>query len=561
MEKFFLRAIRRVSENPLSSLLIVALLTIIAFSNIFQNKFVLDDFDFIVNWPLIQDLRNIPYFFINYVTPPGQDGIYSPLKTFIHAINFNLFGLNPFGYHIFSIGIHLLGTFFTYRIIFLLTDNRLIAFLGSLFFGVHPIHANIITNMTGSVDAAGIVFGFISFYFYIQAHLRKVYFSNRDYILSLAFALISIFTHELMISLPILFLWYEFCFYRNKYSTKEILFRIMPLFGIVFFYVLAKYIVLGAITRGRYINDSFYLTMLVIIKAWAKYVIITIFPFRLTHNHIISKGIFSYDPDDFDKFEVLSQSIFDPYIIGSLCVIGIIFYIAYKDFHRKPLITFCIGWFFICLLPVSNFIPSGVYFAERYLYPGSLTFCLLLASSFQYLSRSRFQYLFSAFLIMLTVFYTGRTWTRNLDFRNEIALFESVVSSNPQSAGMRNDLGIVYIENGLYDQAIKSIQTAIAIKPNDPEFYISLADAYIGKEEGQKAIAALSKAVMLDPEFAEAYYNLASVYAFSNDVDKAKENLSLSIKYLKKKGRYEDVIEYQKAFYSYFGPNYVINPL
>ncbi|MDO8579947.1 MAG: hypothetical protein Q7S13_00535, partial [Candidatus Omnitrophota bacterium] len=294
------------------AILAIYCVALLAFSNVFANQFVMDDFAFIVDWPLIQDWKNFPQFFINYTPPPGQEGIYSPLKTVFHAINYHLFGLNPLGYHIVSLAIHLASIWFVIHITLRLTKIVPVALMAGLLFTVHPVHVEAITYLTASIDSLGVLFLLISFYFYVRRSETEGREQQRFYRWSIAFGFLAIFTHELNISLPLLIVWFDFFFKKKEETFALALKRSAPFFLLVGVYVLAKYINLDLLTRGQYIYNSFYLTMLVIVKAWAKYVLICIWPNVLTHNHVISPGIYSFAQDDFDKFAVLSQSLYEP---------------------------------------------------------------------------------------------------------------------------------------------------------------------------------------------------------------------------------------------------------
>jgi protein O-mannosyl-transferase len=204
--------IKALLNNRVCSICIILLLTLAAYSNIFPNDFVLDDFDFIVYWPLIQDWNNLPQFFLGYTPPAGQEGIFSPLKTLVHAINYHLFGLNPLGHHIFSIIVHSTAVFFVYQLSHDFTKNRTVAFLSALFFGLHPVHAGVVSSMTGSVDVLGMLFLFVSFYLYVKAQEQGAILNQKYYIGSLIAAFVAIFSHELTLSLPLLCIWYNLCF-------------------------------------------------------------------------------------------------------------------------------------------------------------------------------------------------------------------------------------------------------------------------------------------------------------------------------------------------------------
>ncbi len=539
----------------------IFVLTLLSYSNMFHNPFFMDDFDFIVDWPLIQDWSNWPRFFIGYVPPAGQEGIFSPLKTLIHAVNYHLFGPDPFGHHVFAFMGYLFGLVMVYKISFFFLQDHRATFLGTLLFALHPVHIEYVSSMTGGVDAVGIVLLFASFYFYVHVYDGHGRFRRFIYGGSLLFAFLSIYLHELCITLPVMFLWHDFCWRRGKLSCKELALRVGPFFAFSISYVLAKYVTLGAITRGHYIYDSFYLTMLVAIKAMAKYVYISFFPVTLTFNHVISKGIYSFEQKDFDRHAVLFQSFLDPQVLMSLGVLGVLAYIALKSYKNEPLVTFCIGWFFIGLLPGANIVPSGVYFAERYLYAGSLGFCLLFG---YYMNRffqadKRFWGLkcsvLAMFMTIFIVIFCGvRIWIRNGDGRSEVALYESAVRTNPHSALMRTDMGIVYARYGLEEKALNSLQEAIKIRPDDPVPYFVMADVYRQIRQYEQAVEALRMTISLDPAHAGAYYNLAGIYAFLGKRPEARENLEKALYYYQIQGSPEEARELEQAFWDYFGP-------
>jgi len=555
---------RFVISSPKIALCVIFILTAAVYGNAFFNGFIVDDHLFIVDWPLIKNLENFPQFFGSHNQPQGEEGVYSPIKTCIHALNYHFFGLNPLGYHFVALFIHLLGTAFVYRISLLLTRNYTAAFLSGLFFGIHPVHVEAITSLTGSVDTLGVVFLFISFYFYIQSQ-NDERFNCAAYVYSLLFALLAIFTHELTIVLPLLFLSYDFCFKTKTVSFSKVFLKIMPYFIFVAIYVGLKQTVLGSIARGGYLYDSFYLTMLVMVKVWAKYVFVCFLPFTLSASSEISKGIFSVDWRYFDQQAVLSQSIFDAQVLLSLFLTVAIIYWAIRMRRQRPLVSFCIAWFYISLLPVSNLIPFESYFAERYLYPGTLGFCLVLTygllQMYNYRGPSRqiFQWFSLALLVSAIVFYGVRTVARNSDFNNEKTFYESEVRANPHHPGMNRILGVIYLRNGQPLKALPLLKEVATLRPSDEDAYFALAETYTDLGEDTKAVENYLKAIEMNSEFAEAYYNLARLYAISKKMDKAKHYLGISIKIYRHQKRFSEAEAAAKIFYAYFGADKNLN--
>lgn len=130
-------------EKGLKSFLPLLLLLFAAgavFGNSLANGFLMDDESLIVNNPglkLAQDLR--------FLFAPFLESYFRPMAFLSFAADHLVWGLNPFGYHLMSILLHLLNGILLFFLIRSLWNNRELAFLASLFFLIHPIQ-NISVN-------------------------------------------------------------------------------------------------------------------------------------------------------------------------------------------------------------------------------------------------------------------------------------------------------------------------------------------------------------------------------------------------------------------------------
>ena len=66
-----------------------------------------------------------------------------------------------------------------------------------------------------------------------------------------------------------------------------------------------------------------------------------------------------------------------------------------------------------------------------------------------------------------------------------------------------NNLGVIYIQEGNYSEAKKSLEDAIQQKPEYVDPYYNLACLYALKGEVMKSLAQLKKAVSLDESVSE----------------------------------------------------------
>jgi len=564
------KIIHPILQRPPIGLAVIILFTAFIYSNILDNSFIMDDYGLAMNWPAIESLNNLPQFFGSESQPQGDRGVYLPLKILFHAIYYHFWGLTTFGYHISAITLHLLITVIMYMLALHLTRNTTLAFFSALFFGIHPVHSEAVTFMTVSVDLVGILFLAVSFWLYIRAQEGAV-FKKWLYVASVIYGALAVLSYELATCLPVLILGYQL--WRDKKdgesrSGRSSVRLAVPYFILVGLYVVMKWLVVGTVAGGEYLKGSLYLTMLVTIKAFAKYILILFWPATLSINHIISKGIFSFDPADFDQQAVLFQSFFDPQVLLSLALIAAVIYSAFRLFKKQPVITFCVGWFFVNLLPVSNIVPSSVFFAERYLYLASFGFCLILAHAVSYVyhlgdrvsGKKFFFALGAALTVVLISFYSWRTVTRNLDWRNDFSFYLSGARTNPESARMQSNLGLIYIQYGLNDNALDIFKRAAKLNPDDANIYFMMAEAYTGQGKHFDAIAALKKAVEVNPDFPEAYFNMAIANEVLGYSKEAEELLNTSLELYRKQGRNDEAEDIKTAFYDYVDQVRTVEP-
>lgn len=87
------------------------------------------------------------------------------------------------------------------------------------------------------------------------------------------------------------------------------------------------------------------------------------------------------------------------------------------------------------------------------------------------------------------------------------------------------NLGIRYLSDGNYEEAIIAFTAAIEIDPKQAPAYVGRGDAYVGlgktEEELTSAQADYEKAIELDEAYVEAYLGLADVYVRQEDYEKA----------------------------------------
>lgn len=473
--------------------IIIILTTVFAYSNIFTNQLVGDDHDFITNWTLTRSWSNLPQLLIG-ATPPGNEGVYRPIRSLAYFFMYQLFDTQPLPYHIFSLSIHIITSILVYQLSYLLLKHKSATLITALLFATHPIHIESITYITSSFDALGFLFFFGSIVAFIQSFNSKKY---HLYSISLFLASLAFFTEELTLSLPlILHLWIYL--YHQKIKP------IKPFYFIAAMYVLIRTFLLHSLKRGDYgyLAGSFPLTLQATFKAFLLYLKLHLLPLNLSLDHTISPGISTFVPPILNTDAALNQSLTDPTLILSLILITILLILAFKLHHRSPLISFTIGWFFLALLPVSNLIPIYTPMREMYAYIASFAFCLAVGVFFHYLCQKKYfpKTIIALPFILFIIWFGVLTYQHNQVWQSEITLWQYTAQHSPQNPIVLYKLGSAYQQDNQLDSALETYHQSIRYNPNLSFVYFNIGNIYQSQNQFDQATEAYSQAYQLDPK-------------------------------------------------------------
>ncbi len=151
----------------------VLAITAMLYAASIRFEFTYDDRRLILDNPFVQAWRFLPQYFRGQVWqhlfPAAPGGYYRPLSLLWFRINHAIFGLNPVGWHVFAIAVHLVATFLAYRIARKLTGRPLVAALTALLFGIHPMRHEVVASVSGATESLCAVFFLCAFLAYLNS--------------------------------------------------------------------------------------------------------------------------------------------------------------------------------------------------------------------------------------------------------------------------------------------------------------------------------------------------------------------------------------------------------
>ena len=377
---------------------LVAVATLVVYSNSFTAGFHFDDIPHIVENYRIRSLHNIPSLLFS------NRGV--TITTF--ALNYAVGGINVVGYHLVNTAIHIANGIMLYFLVFLTMNitrkaggdvdelwSKRIAICAALLFAVHPVQTQAVTYLVQRMEILASLFYLLALLLFIKgaatssAARRALLYGGvvLSYILGFA-------SKEIAITLPAILLLYDFTFI-SRGNLRGLLKR-WPLYGtltaLLILFVVKTLIPLGGFSDVSAASAGFGVKSIAPLEylftqfnVLVYYFILLIVPRiqNLDYDFPVSHGLF--EMPQIKDGTALIFPLPPPFVslIVLLLVVGCGIYLCVRsagaDGRRGRIVSFFIFWFFILLSPTSSFIPIVDVIFEHRLYLASAGFFVILA--------------------------------------------------------------------------------------------------------------------------------------------------------------------------------------
>ena len=482
-------------------------------------------------------------------------GRYRPLTLILFAVEYQLFGANPFIGHFMNLIFYALTVIVLYLCLLyafnhLKAQNKtkafLIAMVTSLVFAAHPIHTEVVANIKGRDEIIALLGALSALFFSLKAYrLSKDW---RWHLVAGLLFFVGLMSKENAITFLAVV---PFCFYFfTKASIKKIVVHMLPFVVATVVFLIIRTSILGfdfgepsrelmnnpflKFSNGQYIPLASQERLATVFYTLGKYVQLLIFPHPLTH--------------DYYPRHVEIMSFGDWQVLLSLLLyIGMAIY-AILGLKRKDPISFGIIVFLATLSIVSNlFFPVGTNMAERLAFMPSIGFSLIIGIlvsrlAIQKEKSMRMWPVYSIGLIVLLL--AVKTISRNTAWKDNFTLFTTDVKTSSNSAKLRNAAGgeLVFQANRIEDEARKQrmlleaeghLKEAVRLHPLYKEAYLIMGNCYNYLKRYDESIQAYTNALRIDPSYEEANNNLAITYQQGGRFfGEQQGNLQKAIQYL-----------------------------
>lgn len=439
--------------------------------------------------------------------------VYRPLQILSYAFDYHFWRLDPTGYHLTNIVLHVASALGIFWLMLLLFDKLALSLAAAALFVVHPVHTGAVSYISGRADPLALVFLLLAFIFYLkQMRGGKSFFFYAVMLIAYAASLLS---RETGLVLPFLLLAY------HGFLKQKPRFRLLaPIFLLAIAYIILRTTFLRSFLRDEAYTIQLGQRLPGVFVAFFQYMRLLFWPQHLHMQY--SQRLFSYA---------------DPlFFIGAALVAGLAFF-AWRGRRKDPVTSFGIAWFFIAWLAISNIFPLNAFMAEHWLYLPSIGFFLVLGHFFSIgFQDSKKRTWVLGGLVALVVFYGAGTVRQNAYWQTPQVFFERTLAYAPDSPRILRNLARIYQEQARYQEAAALYRRALAVTSQEPELYIDIGGVYEkmgdkekASQEYQKALGLYRAEVARGQISAVTHNNLGFIYAKAGDLQGARDAFQKAI--------------------------------
>jgi len=523
-----------------------------------NGEFVSDDYPYIVDNLAVRDVTDLVGLWRAFTTR------FLVMVSF--ALNYHVGRLNPFGYHVVNVIIHALNAWLVMLLTRLtfrmpaLKDNPLstraesVAFYAGLIFLCHPIQTQAVAYITQRATSLATLFYILSLLCYGQARITS---RPGFWICSWIAMLSGVFCKEMIVTLPAAALAYEYFFIgglRKDWRARlKMLVPYVALSGLVLVIFLVEQPgsvlgLKGQLGSGRF-DGRYFLTEVNVLRTYLRLLFV---PVHQIHHYAYP----------------MAKSFFDPATVVSFLLLAGVGWMAAHFRRRERLISFTLTWFFITTAVefwVVCFVRRGVLY-EHWLYLPMVGFALFLSCILHRLIPRLS--VAKSMLILMALALSLLTIRRNHVWQTEVGFWEDVVRKAADTplvylgsgtayhrrgqlgqaffhyqrgldlfykkkkqlrdvdrmylGSLYNNLGLLYEQRGLREQALRAYQQAYKQDPYNPNPLRNLTNICLATGRYQQALFLLNQERKLRPHDPEIYYGLGLASLGLGHKDKAK---------------------------------------
>jgi len=507
------------------------------YSTVLNAGFVWDDEYLVLRNPLLRaPLWSFQIFRQDIVDSGFTYTIYyRPIQILSYAVDYRLWGMNPFAFHLSGIFLHFLNSVLVFCLTRKISGKSTVSLLAALLFVIHPAHAGAVSYISSRTDLLFFFFGFLCMLSYV------FFVERRRYTLlaaSVFFLVLSLLSKEAALVFPFLLLLLDALVLTDRHR-----FRIMHHLPI--FFTAGCYAALH-----RFLFSQRYSLVFSpgesgagLVKYFAmvrEFIILTLFPFNM-HMRRSAGG---------------AEGLIPFFILAGIFFV----FLVVRLKNRRRMLLFSLGFFHIALIPFLFVAGYFEVFAEHWMYLASYGIFVFMAVTFVWIYRHAGlpgRIMIPGLILACVICFSANTIAQGIYWLEDISLSDRVLAFSAQDTPAMHYKAVSYFKSGMdmqsldimkeyvkknsrdprawyikgrltlaagrTDEAQQDFRRAIDLQADYDNGYMGLALVAFVKGEDRGGIEYLERAVGINPKHSEALLILGAAYSEAGEDEKALE--------------------------------------
>jgi protein O-mannosyl-transferase len=510
-------------RRPSFLLPLLGLAAFVVYSGSLSFEFVWDDWPQIVNNPIIRSWSNLPRAFGSdlWYHMARHQVYYRPLFVAWSMLNFTLFGLRPWGWHLGAVLLHVGAVFAVFWLALRLRLEYWSAALATLIFALHPIHIEPVTWISAASDTLVTIFVAIAFVAFLNGRDVELHPNHKKrtgwWIGSLALLACALLTKEMAVVFSALIAIYAWLHPTTSERSQgrrmlDAAIEAAPYTLVTLTYiVLRKHALLHATGQFDPNHGMIDVARTLPLVLWI-YVRQLLLPIGIT-------GLY-YTP--YVTGAILLRVVL-PALLLAIVVLGFWYW---NRREGNSTVKFAGLWLLVGLTPalyLRNF-GNGDFVRDRYMYLPSIGFAILLAMVLRRLpsiKRWSTQIVQVGAVVILCAGYVCASLAQQVYWGSDLLLLvrgQALYPGNPYAvAGLAKE----YSQRGAHDRAIELAQSVVRDHPEYGYGPLALAEALIRAGRYDEGRVWLDR---VDADYAKSEVGMAGVaglYGQMGDYERA----------------------------------------
>jgi tetratricopeptide (TPR) repeat protein len=504
-------------SRVLCLLLIVA--TLVVYNRVNENSFVnFDDDRYITENSHVR--AGLSWSTVTWACSSFEQANWHPLTWISHALDCQLFRLNPAGHHYVNLLLHAVNAVLLFLVFQGVTGSTWASVIAAALFALHPVNVESVAWASERKNVLSMFFFLLALGTYTW-YARKTTW-KRYFVVAVLFSL-GLMAKPQVITLPfVLLLWDYWPLQRigamretlQKFASRRfssLLLEKLPLFALS---AASAVITMKAQSAGGAVRSDleypFRLRLGNALLAYAGYLGKAVWPAHLA-------AMYPHPGDSLQAWQALAAAL----LLAIICA-GV--WVARQ---RRYLLVGWL-WFLGTLVPMLGLVQvGGQAMADRYAYLPFIGLFVMVcwgAADFPQRKRLPAHWPAAAVIVVLAAF-SLLTYRQIGCWHDSITLWSHALRVTSRNFVAEDSLGGALANEGQYEQAIPHFRSAVAIYPLDPLGHLNICAYEQQHENFAQAIEHCRMVLQFTPDIGlqvNAYTNLGGAYRRIGKYDQAK---------------------------------------